>query len=79
MATPLQVSCPQCRQPTLYGPDNPWRPFCSARCRGLDLGAWASESYRVPASGSSDTGSSDTGGSGDAAGEPPATGDGTRH
>ena len=27
---------------------NPFRPFCSERCKNLDLGAWASESFRVP-------------------------------
>jgi endogenous inhibitor of DNA gyrase (YacG/DUF329 family) len=32
----------------VFAPSNPWRPFCSERCRGADLGAWASESYRVP-------------------------------
>ena len=26
-----------------------WRPFCSERCKTLDLGAWASEAYRLPA------------------------------
>ena len=45
---PLTVPCPRCRQPSVYGPDNPWRPFCSERCRTVDLGAWASEAYRVP-------------------------------
>lgn len=45
----IQVPCPTCRQPSVYGPSNPWRPFCSERCRGVDLGAWATESYRVPA------------------------------
>lgn len=25
-----------------------WRPFCSERCKLIDLGAWAAESYRVP-------------------------------
>ena len=49
MTVERQVPCPTCRQPTLYGPSNPWRPFCSARCRGNDLGAWANEDYRVPA------------------------------
>ena len=29
-------------------PANPWRPFCSERCKLVDLGAWADESYRVP-------------------------------
>jgi len=46
---PRVVPCPQCRQPSRYGADNRWRPFCSERCRSLDLGAWASEAYRVPA------------------------------
>lgn len=44
-----RVPCPTCRRPSLYAPANPWRPFCSERCRRADLGAWASESYRVPA------------------------------
>jgi len=41
------VRCPACGQPALYAAENPARPFCSARCRSIDLGAWASESYRV--------------------------------
>jgi uncharacterized protein len=48
-ATARQVPCPRCRQPSLFAPSNPWRPFCSERCRSADLGAWANESYRVPA------------------------------
>jgi endogenous inhibitor of DNA gyrase (YacG/DUF329 family) len=44
-----RVRCPRCGEPSLYSLDNPWRPFCSERCRSIDLGAWASESYRVPA------------------------------
>lgn len=47
MNKPVQVTCPACRQPALFAPANPWRPFCSQRCRHNDLGAWASESYRV--------------------------------
>ena len=27
---------------------NPFRPFCSERCRVIDLGKWASEEYRLP-------------------------------
>ena len=46
---PRTVPCPTCRQPALFGAGNPFRPFCSARCRNQDLGAWASEGYRVPA------------------------------
>jgi hypothetical protein len=33
----------------VFAPQNPWRPFCSERCRGVDLGAWADERYRVAA------------------------------
>ncbi|MFY9510178.1 MAG: DNA gyrase inhibitor YacG [Rubrivivax sp.] len=43
------VPCPACKTPAPYTPANRWRPFCSERCRSLDLGAWASESYRVAA------------------------------
>jgi endogenous inhibitor of DNA gyrase (YacG/DUF329 family) len=42
-----QVPCPGCRQPALYGPANPWRPFCGERCRSADLGGWAAERFRV--------------------------------
>ncbi|WP_334135217.1 DNA gyrase inhibitor YacG [Tepidimonas sp.] len=45
---PRIVTCPQCGGPARYAADNPWRPFCSQRCKQLDLGAWASEAYRVP-------------------------------
>jgi uncharacterized protein len=44
---PPMVDCPTCRAATPYEPGNPWRPFCSERCREVDLGAWASERYRV--------------------------------
>jgi endogenous inhibitor of DNA gyrase (YacG/DUF329 family) len=46
-----QVACPGCGAPAEYSPANPWRPFCSERCRLVDLGAWASESYRIPVKG----------------------------
>jgi endogenous inhibitor of DNA gyrase (YacG/DUF329 family) len=32
----------------VFAPQNRWRPFCSERCRVIDLGAWANEEYRVP-------------------------------
>jgi endogenous inhibitor of DNA gyrase (YacG/DUF329 family) len=48
--TPVrQVTCPGCGGESLYGPQNPWRPFCSERCKNHDFGAWASERYRVAA------------------------------
>lgn len=48
MTPPRTVRCPQCSSISEWTPDNPWRPFCSERCKQIDLGAWASESYRVP-------------------------------
>jgi endogenous inhibitor of DNA gyrase (YacG/DUF329 family) len=42
------VNCPHCQTPVVWGPESPYRPFCSARCRQIDLGAWANEEYRVP-------------------------------
>ena len=42
-----RVRCPTCRRlTTLEG--NPFRPFCSERCKLLDLAAWADERYRIP-------------------------------
>lgn len=38
--------CPRCQQPS-YWSNNIFRPFCSERCKLLDLGAWASEQYRI--------------------------------
>ena len=46
--TPKPVTCPACGGPSLYAPSNPYRPFCSQRCKQHDLGAWASETFRVP-------------------------------
>ena len=34
---------------SLFSPDNLWRPFCSERCRQIDLGHWSDESFRVAA------------------------------
>lgn len=43
-----KVRCPQCKVETIYSPENEFRPFCSERCRLIDLGEWASETFRVP-------------------------------
>jgi endogenous inhibitor of DNA gyrase (YacG/DUF329 family) len=42
-----RVRCPNCGKLALYAAENASRPFCSPRCRNADLGAWASEGYRV--------------------------------
>ena len=47
-AKPRIVRCPACGGDSVYAPSNPFRPFCSERCKNMDLGAWASESFRVP-------------------------------
>jgi endogenous inhibitor of DNA gyrase (YacG/DUF329 family) len=45
---PRKVRCPACSGQSLYTPLNLYRPFCSARCKGVDLGAWASEEFKLP-------------------------------
>ena len=42
------VKCPQCGKETEFQ-GNEFRPFCSARCKLLDFGAWADEQYALPA------------------------------
>jgi hypothetical protein len=41
------VRCPICRREVAWK-GNPYRPFCSDRCKLMDLGNWASERYRIP-------------------------------
>ena len=40
------MKCPICRQNV--DPSNPEQPFCSERCRLIDLGNWSAEKYRIP-------------------------------
>ncbi|MDQ3806191.1 MAG: DNA gyrase inhibitor YacG [Acidobacteriota bacterium] len=42
------MKCPTCHQPTTYQ-DNPFRPFCSERCKLIDFGAWVNGEYGMPA------------------------------
>ncbi len=46
--------CPICKKHAARRPENPSHPFCSRRCKLVDLGAWFDESYRVPATGNFD-------------------------
>lgn len=48
MRSPKTVNCPRCGAPVEWTPEARFRPFCSERCKLIDLGAWATESYRVP-------------------------------
>jgi endogenous inhibitor of DNA gyrase (YacG/DUF329 family) len=43
------VSCPRCRAKVRWQESSRFRPFCSERCKMIDLGQWADEGYRVPA------------------------------
>lgn len=42
-----QTPCPACDKAVPAG-DNPYRPFCSEKCRLIDLGAWLTERYSIP-------------------------------
>ncbi|MCB4810401.1 DNA gyrase inhibitor YacG [Methylovorus menthalis] len=42
------VTCPQCQSVSEYSVENRFRPFCSERCKLIDLGLWADEGYRIP-------------------------------
>ena len=48
------VRCPGCGAACVYAVENPYRPFCSARCKHHDFGAWASERFSVDADASAD-------------------------
>jgi endogenous inhibitor of DNA gyrase (YacG/DUF329 family) len=41
------MKCPRCQKETIFE-GNPYRPFCSERCKLIDLGQWAAGEYRVP-------------------------------
>jgi len=49
MNTSRKVNCPTCGTAVPWSPDSHYRPFCSARCRKADLGAWANDEYKIPA------------------------------
>lgn len=42
------VACPHCKNAAEFSPNNAFRPFCSERCKMVDLGLWASEQYAIP-------------------------------
>lgn len=41
------VACPRCGTESVWNTGNPYRPFCSERCKMIDLGKWADEEFRV--------------------------------
>ena len=42
------VKCPTCRRPVEWSEQSAYRPFCSDRCRLIDLGAWLTEQNKIP-------------------------------
>ena len=45
--SPTKVKCPTCKR-ELNWEESRFRPFCSERCRLIDLGAWLSEQRSIP-------------------------------
>jgi uncharacterized protein len=43
----MKSGCPQCGKPVVYSITNRWRPFCSERCKLIDLGDWIEEKNRI--------------------------------
>ncbi len=46
--TKKDITCPTCNKKNTWRDDNPSRPFCSERCKLIDLGEWADEKHRIP-------------------------------
>lgn len=44
----VKSACPHCGETVSTDKSNPWRPFCSERCRLIDLGEWLEGSHRIP-------------------------------
>ena len=53
---PTVVDCPTCGRRVEWTPASKFRPFCSERCKMVDLGAWATERYAVPGDAPQDAG-----------------------
>lgn len=47
MNKPITVTCPTCGAPVEWTPKSMSRPFCSERCKLIDLGAWAAEEHSI--------------------------------
>ncbi len=43
-----KIFCPTCGAKNTWKPENKFRPFCSDRCKLIDLGEWASEGHAIP-------------------------------
>jgi len=43
-----KINCPTCGKHNTWHPENNFRPFCSSRCKLIDLGEWASGDRKIP-------------------------------
>ncbi len=43
----LKVPCPHCQKEVIWQSESTFRPFCSERCRMIDLGDWAEENHKI--------------------------------
>ncbi len=41
------VSCPTCNKTVSWTSAEQWKPFCSERCKLIDLGDWANENHKI--------------------------------
>ena len=48
MSRPKTIQCPTCNAPVEWSDASRFRPFCSERCKLIDLGEWVSEGHRIP-------------------------------
>ncbi len=48
MSNALKVKCPTCKKEVVWAAEAVDRPFCSERCKLIDLGAWADGSHAIP-------------------------------
>lgn len=48
MKNAQKIFCPTCKKPETWQDENPFKPFCSERCKLIDLGEWANESRKIP-------------------------------
>ena len=60
VTTPRTVACPRCGAAVPWTPESRWRPFCSERCKLIDLGDWAAERFRIPGAEPPDPGAEDS-------------------
>jgi endogenous inhibitor of DNA gyrase (YacG/DUF329 family) len=52
--TTARVRCPTCQRELVWSEQFPWRPFCSERCKMVDLGAWFAEARSIAADDTND-------------------------